>query len=85
MHKLYSVFDSKAEYFSAPFTMKSKGEAIRAFAATANGQDGQKTQISQNPEDFTLFELGEWNEAIGVITLHKTAVSIGKAIEFIKS
>ena len=37
--------------------------------------------FSKYAEDYTLFELGEFDEATGQFSLHNTPVSLGKASE----
>lgn len=79
-HKLYSVYDSVAETWGKPFPMKNKGEAIRGFQQACN--DSQ-TQLYLHPEDYTLFEIGEWDEDNGQILMHDAKISCGVAIEYI--
>lgn len=78
--KLYSVYDSVAETWGKPFPMKNKGEAIRGFAQACSDP---QTALYQNPEDYTLFEIGEWDEDNGNLIMHDAKVSCGVAIEFI--
>lgn len=80
LHKIFSVFDSKTASYCAPFFLKARGEAIRSFADTAQGKD---TLISTHPEDFTLFELGEYDDSCAKFTLYDTPLSLGVAIELI--
>ena len=78
--KLYSVYDSVAETWGKPFPMKNKGEAIRGFAQAVNDK---QTQLNLHPEDYTLFEIGEWDDDRGIITIYDAKVSCGVAIEYI--
>ena len=41
----------------------------------------EKHDFSKYAEDYTLFELGEFDEATGQFSLHNTPVSLGKASE----
>ena len=79
--KIFSVYDSKVGAYMQPFFMRSKGEAIRGFTEIAN--DG-KSSISVHPEDYTLFELGEFFDDSGVLSAHKTPISIGLALDFVR-
>jgi hypothetical protein len=79
INKIYSIYDCKVEAYLQPFFLKSKGEAIRGFTELSNDD---KTNIAKYPEDFTLFELGSYDDANAKFTLHSTPISIGKAIEF---
>lgn len=76
--KIFSVYDSKAEFHNTPFFMQSRGEAIRGFKEMAD--DGQ-TAIGRHPADFTLFELGEYDNLKATFSLHPTPVSLGLALE----
>lgn len=80
-HKVFAVYDSKVEAYMNPFCMRSKGEAIRAFTSTVNSGE---SAISKYPEDFTLFEIGEYDEMTGVLTPHETRINLGVAIEFVR-
>lgn len=77
--KIFSVFDSKAEVFSPPFFAQTKGLALRSFTDLVNDP---KTTVHQYPADFTMFELGEFDDVKGVVTAHKTPISMGLAQEF---
>lgn len=77
--KVYTVYDSKVESYMNPFLMQTKGQAIRAFADSVNDE---KTQFYKHPEDFTLFEIGEYDDASGVYSMHESKVSCGTALEF---
>ena len=81
MKNIYVVFDSKAEAYNTPFFMGAKGEAIRGFETEANNL---QSMIGQHPSDFTLFELGTYDEKTAKFQMHKTPISLGVAIEFKK-
>lgn len=80
--RVYSVFDSKAEAFLQPFFMQAKGQAIRGFTELANDKNHQ---FGKFPEDYTLFELGIFDDQKGLIVSHQTPVSMGLAVEFVRS
>jgi hypothetical protein len=60
--KLFSIYDGAAKCFLTPFSMRSQGEAIRAFGDSV-GDSSQ--MISKHPEDFTLWFLGVFDEETG--------------------
>lgn len=76
--KVYSLFDSKALYFEAPFFMLNRNMAMRLFADWA--QD-PKTMIFRHPEDYTLYELGEFDDQTCVIKSGPPE-SLGNAAQF---
>lgn len=77
--KIFSVFDSKAEAFLLPMFMQSRGVAIRSFTAAASDE---KHDFSRYAADYTLFELGEFDERSASFKLHSAPVSLGTALEF---
>lgn len=81
IYKVFSVYDSKVEAFLPPLFFKSKGEFLRAFAETANDE---KSNIGKYPADYTAFELGSWEDSSANFDLHKTPISLGLAVEFVK-
>lgn len=62
MKLAFSIYDSKAQFFSAPIFFAHRGEAIRAVISTAADLT---TSIGQYPADFSLWYLGEFNENTG--------------------
>jgi len=77
-NKIFTVFDSKAEYYMQPFNFQTVGEALRAFMDTANDPT---TTIGRHPGDFTLFQIGEWDNATATYTLLDSHINLGCAIE----
>lgn len=77
---MYTVYDSKTEAYLQPFFMQSRGAAVRAWVDTI--QDN-KSQFSKHPSDFTLFEVGEWNETSCEFNIYKNILSLGTALEMI--
>lgn len=61
----FSVHDTKVGAFMPPFFMRSKGEAVRAFMD--NAADGT-SQLSKHPEDFALWNIGEFDDVSGQFT-----------------
>lgn len=78
--KFYSVYDSKVGAFSKPFVMRTNGEAVRGFTVVANDKN---TDIGAHPGDFTLFEIGMFNEETAFITVYDAPISLGVAVEFV--
>ena len=61
---LYAVFDVCSGVYDGPFPQRADAEAQRNFTGMVNKVD---SPIGQNPEDFTLFKVGVWNDATGEI------------------
>jgi len=79
--KIFSVYDSKVNAYMTPFFMKSKGQAIRSFDELTNDPS---TQINKWPADFTLMELGEYDDSNGSFQTLPVPTSCGTALEFKK-
>jgi len=79
--KIFSVRDSKAEAFLPPFFAQTAGVAIRQFESAVNDESHDMHRFA---EDYTLFELGEFDESSGALLPLDTPHSLGLAIGFIK-
>jgi len=80
--KMYSIYDCKVEAYLPPMFMKSKGEFLRAFEEAANDP---KSNIGKYPADYTAFELGSFDDSNCVFELYEAKVSLGTALEFVKT
>jgi len=80
-HKVFTVYDSKAEAYLQPFVMTTRGQAIRAFTDSCNDP---KTSFYRWPADYTLFEIGEWDETKGQYSMLEAKKNLGLASEFIE-
>lgn len=70
---VFSVYDSKAEAFLQPFFCDTRGVAIRMFTVAVS--DG-KHDFCRFSEDYTLFELGEFDCLSGEFVSHPTPQSV---------
>ena len=75
-----AVFDSKAECFSVPIFTQARGVAVRGFSDAANNPDHD---YGRHPADYTLFELGEYDQASGAVVMHDAKVNLGEAIQYV--
>lgn len=80
--KVFTVYDSKSEVYSPPFFLLSRGEGIRAFSEVVNDPS---TSPGKYPEDFTLFEIGQFDETNCKFVLYSTPTSLGLGVEFVKN
>ena len=79
--KLYSVCDTKVGVFDKPFTMRNRNEALRGWMEVVNDK---QTQFNKHPEDFCLFELGDYDQDKGIISPYPGPQSVASAIDVIK-
>jgi hypothetical protein len=78
--KCFSIFDSKIGSYSKPVFLRSKGEAIRAVTSEVQSKE---SELSKYPADFTLFEVGEYDDDTGTMIPAAANISIGCCIEFV--
>ena len=81
-HKIFSIYDEKAQAYLPPFFLPTVGMAKRAFADCCNSDSHQ---FGKHPADFTLFELGEFDDAHGDIQTRAAFVSLGNGIVYKQS
>lgn len=77
--KMFTVHDVKAEAYLQPFFLHTKGQAIRSITEAVSNPEHQ---FAKYPADFTLFELGEYDDSNGQITSHAAPISLGNLLEF---
>ena len=80
--KMFSILDTKAKAYMTPQFHMTADVAIRDFTERAN--DGQ-SMISRYPEDFALFEIGEFNALKGEMNPLPTPHSLGNAVSYKRS
>lgn len=76
--KLFSIYDAKAEFYLPVFQMKSAGEATRAFVASSKNN---QTDLGLYPMDFTLVEIGTFDDSNAFVTMYEHKKIIGTALE----
>lgn len=77
MQLIFVVFDSKAEAWGKPFFLQSVGLAKRGFTEAANDAS---SEICKYAEDFSLWQLGTFDEQTGDLQRLPVPVSIELAI-----
>jgi len=77
--KMFTVYDSKLEAYLQPFYMATAGLAVRAFADIV----ADKTHaFSKHPADYTLFEIGSYDDRTGLIVQLPAHKNLGTALEY---
>ena len=79
--KVFSIYDSKTECFMNPWYARTTGEAVRSFEQSIIDPN---TSFHKYPDDFTLFDIGSWDDETGEILLNEAKVNIGLAREFFR-
>jgi len=81
-HKIFSIYDQKAYAYLPPFTLPTAAMAERTFMDCVNASDHA---FGRNPADYTLFELGTYDDTKGLISPYEVVRTIGNGIEYRKS
>lgn len=82
MHmKAFAIYDSKAEAHIPPFFHGATGEAIRSFETAANNPEHQ---FHNHAADYTLFEIGSFDQVKGLLIPLEKTINLGCALHFRK-
>ncbi len=74
----FTVYDEKAECFGHPFFVSALGIATRMLATWSTNPD---SMIAKHPGDFTLYQVGTWNDAEAKFDNLPTPKFIAKATD----
>lgn len=73
------VYDSKSRAHLLPMFVSHVEVGQRGFADAANDPTGV---IGRNPEDFSLFHIGEWDDEIAQMNAFETRRAMGRAATY---
>jgi hypothetical protein len=62
--QMYALLDHTAQVFLNPISFINDADAIRWFGTVVNNTE-EKTNISNHPEQFTLFRLADYDDKLG--------------------
>lgn len=79
IYNVFSIYDEKADAFLPPFILPNANMAKRVFADCVNSDTHQ---FGLNPSDYTLFELGQFDDSNAQFMLQRTKQSCGNGLEF---
>lgn len=71
---LFAIKDLAAQAFGRPMFLPHAGVAVRSFTDEVNrpSQDSSlQNDLFAHPDDFELYELGEFDDSDGSFALHK--------------
>lgn len=80
IHKIFTVYDSKALAYLAPVFMPTRGAAIRAFGDTCADPN---SLFAKHPADYTFFEIGEFDDSTCTMEIHDALINLGTALDFV--
>lgn len=80
--KVFTIYDCKAEAYMNPFFDSASGSAIRSFERAVNDP---QSDFSHSYADFTLFQIGEYDNLDGSITMLDARINLGNGVDFRQS
>ena len=63
--KLYAVYDKASGVYDGPVPCNADGVALRNFTNMAKNPD---TPVGRNPECFSIWRVGQWDDAAWIVT-----------------
>lgn len=78
--QVYAVFDKGTETYGQPIFCRARGEAVRSFGEAVNDP---KSTIGKYPVDFSLWHIGEYDDAKGQLAAAHTPTVIVNAREMV--
>lgn len=82
IHKIFTVYDQAAKAYLTPFFRAEEGQATRLFKDCVCDPTHA---FHKNPADYTLFNIGAYNEATALLEPNKTPIALGNGIEYLDS
>ncbi len=76
--KIFAIYDNKADAYLPPWFLTTNAMAVRAFSDCIRDPDHN---FGAHPEDYTLFCIGEFQNANGKIEPY-VPFSMGNGIEY---
>ena len=73
-----NVFDAAAKAYLRPFVTPTKGIALRGFMDAVSDPNHE---FAKHSSDYTLFEIGTFNEETGLLTPMQTPSKVASAYE----
>lgn len=77
--QVMAVYDSKARTYIQPFFCTNVDVAKRVFADAANTA---QHQVGMHSSDFTLFNLGTWDDETAVFSSMSEPLNLGLAANY---
>lgn len=78
-HKVFLFKDDKSSTYGPPFVDENRGKVIRQVQEEM--QRGQAVW-AKHPQDFTLFEIGEFDIRTGNVEMYETKKCVGLVQDF---
>lgn len=79
--KAFTIYDSKSEVYSRPMYAATTEAGKRLMHQAVNAKDSVYGGLYA--ADYTLFEIGSWDDNLGHIEMHKAQRNLGNAATFL--
>lgn len=79
--KVFAIYDDKAKAYMQPFLLPENGQAKRAFFDAVNEPT---SPIGRHAADYTLFRIGSYNDADGVLTPEVPHATIANGVQLLQ-
>jgi len=77
--KAFAVYDVKTGAYMRPFFSPARGMAVREFGDIAIDKSHP---IGKHPEDYSLFEIGSFDDQNGMLVCHTANERVAHAMDF---
>lgn len=81
LFSVFSIYDSAVQTWLPPLFARNKGEMLRNFA---DGVQDPKSQLARHPGDYSLFEIGTFDDAKCKFSLLEAPIRLCMAMDFVK-
>lgn len=81
IRKVFTIFDAATKTYSPPMLYRTIEEAIRVFRREVNEPT---SQLSRYPADYSLFELGTFDDETSIFQCHMTPMRVASAHELVQ-
>ena len=80
--RMYALYDDGVKAYLRPFWSDYKANAQRSFRQLVNQTDNRDNMVANHPDQFTLFELGVFDEQSGIFSSHPIPLTLGNGLEY---
>ena len=78
--KIYTIHDVASGVYMQPFCQIGRGVAIRAFSDSVKDKNHM---FARHPGDYTLFEIGEYDDQTARMETYEVYISLGLALDYV--
>jgi len=78
---VFAVFDDAVKSFMHPQFQQTQGQAIRSFIDSVN-TESDKNPLHKHPADYTLFQIGTYDDQTGILESLPVAENLGTALKY---